>query len=111
MDKTDVEIGLRLKKLREYQGYSQQDLAGALKLHRPAVSLIESGERKMSALELLTLSRLFKLPVAFILDEPVDPMDLGVTLRMAMIGLEEEDRQEVIQFAEFLHFRKKTSKE
>jgi transcriptional regulator with XRE-family HTH domain len=99
-------LGKRLRKLREYQGYTQEAVAQALGLMRPSVSMIEEGRRNLTALELSRLSRLYSLPVAYLLDEPADVPRGGSETLQALAGLPEEDRAEVLRFAEFLRFRK-----
>lgn len=40
--------GDKLRKIREYRGYSQQSLADALDVNRPYINLIENGHRTPS---------------------------------------------------------------
>lgn len=61
MDKINFKIGEVVRKRREEMGLSQEKIADALSLPRPAVSQIESGRRKVSAKELLNLSRILNL--------------------------------------------------
>lgn len=67
------EISQRVKKLREYKGISQQELAKLLKVSRPTVSQIESGERKISADELVKLAEIFNISVEGLLDFKKEP--------------------------------------
>ena len=60
-------IGQRVKELRERHDMSQQALADALGVSRPAVSEIESGSRKVAAEELVKLSRVFAVSVDYLL--------------------------------------------
>ena len=57
MDTVNLKIGEAVRKRREEMGLSQEDLANKLDLQRPAISQIESGQRKVSAEELLSLSK------------------------------------------------------
>jgi transcriptional regulator with XRE-family HTH domain len=59
----------RVKTLRETAKMSQGDLAQRMKLTRSAVSQIETGERKLSAEELIILSKIFHLST----DELINP--------------------------------------
>ncbi len=52
-------LGARLRQARENRGLSQQKVAEALKVPRPAVSLMESGERAVTTLELSRLADLY----------------------------------------------------
>lgn len=54
-------IAERIKYLREQSNLSQQSLAELLGVSRSTVSYIETGERKITADELLKLSEIFKL--------------------------------------------------
>lgn len=103
---TDEELlSSRLRERREYLGYSQQEVADYLDLHRPAVSEIEAGRRKVGVLELEKLARLFRTPVAYFLGGAnVLPSQEVVDL---VENLEEKDREEILRFAEFLQWRKR----
>lgn len=61
MDKINLKIGEAVKARREEMSLSQEDLADKLNLPRPAISQIESGQRKVSAEELLHLSKILNL--------------------------------------------------
>ena len=50
-----IAFGKRIRELREQLGISQQKLSELLNVSRPAISQIESGERKISAEELKKL--------------------------------------------------------
>lgn len=95
----------RLRTCREYAGFSQQQVADYLGVHRPTVSEIEAGRRKVDALELASLCRLYQKPMAYFLGQSIPPLDEATTALLA--GLDGVDRAEVIQFAEFLAWRKR----
>src|SRR5690242_4645212 len=59
-------IAARLKESREYVGLSQEEVAKILKIPRTAVSLIESGERKIDAVELKKLAELYHQSVDYL---------------------------------------------
>ena len=54
-------LGSRIKVLRELQGWSQEELAGQLKINRVALTQIENAQREVSAEELAGLSRAFEI--------------------------------------------------
>jgi len=56
---THEELAERLREAREASGFTQEDVAKALGLVRPAIAQIEAGRRKVSSIELMTLSRLY----------------------------------------------------
>ncbi len=69
-------LGHRVKGLRENFGFSQDRLAKALAISRSAVSQIESGERKISADELIRISETFNVSVDILLDLRKEPQVL-----------------------------------
>jgi len=73
MDDFCITFGKRTKELRERSGISQQRLAELLNIPRPAISQIESGERKISAEELKKLSEIFCIPLDSLLDLEKEP--------------------------------------
>jgi Zn-dependent peptidase ImmA (M78 family)/DNA-binding XRE family transcriptional regulator len=56
---THEQLAERIRAAREAAGFTQDDVARALDISRPAVVQIEAGNRKVSSLELLALARLF----------------------------------------------------
>lgn len=93
----------RLRQAREYVGMSQEDVAKALGISRPAVTHIESGARRVEALELEKLSSLYGRPVAQLLgtEEP-EAVPRTAFLARATQGLTERDMEELGKFAAFL---------
>lgn len=68
-----LNLGNRIKRLREQAGINQQKLAEMLGLTRPAISQIENGERKVSADELIKLSHIFGVSVDSLLNLEKEP--------------------------------------
>src|ERR1700756_2994300 len=52
-----IELGRRIRKIRENRGFTQQDLADLLAIPRPAVVQIEAGNRSLDSVELMKLSK------------------------------------------------------
>lgn len=100
-------LGSRLKEAREYLGLSQEFVAARLGVPRASISAIETGRRKVSSLELRDLARLYKKPLSYFLGESSDETDgskdetAGALFR-ATRNLSEEDKQQVLKFAQFL---------
>lgn len=97
----------RLKQAREYLDLSQDEVAKAVGLPRTAISLIESGQRKVDAIELKRLAALYQRSVSYFTgDVPTDelPEDIEHLARAAK-KLSARDRQELARFAEFLTSR------
>ena len=62
-------IANRLKLAREMSGLTQGQVAGQLGWHRPTVSEIEAGRRRVLAEELKTLSELYGVKVPWVIGE------------------------------------------
>jgi transcriptional regulator with XRE-family HTH domain len=104
-------LGERLREARDYLGFSQEEVATFLGVSRSALSNIESGQRKVDALELKKLAGLYKRPVSFFTGE--DAQDLPVAEDIAHLArkaaeLSTDDRKELGRFADFLRARKQT---
>jgi transcriptional regulator with XRE-family HTH domain len=102
-------LGERLKRLREYLGMSQQHVAERTGIPRSAVSEIERGQRKVDAVELTKLARLYQHPVSWLLDE--DEQATADTHALALFArrfskLTDEDRMQLEDFADFLVARR-----
>jgi transcriptional regulator with XRE-family HTH domain len=103
----------RLREAREYLGFSQDDVAKALKLPRSAISLMESGQRRVEALELMALAKIYQTTTAALTGEesrPQLPEDVEHLARAAA-KLTDTDRMELRRFAEFLGSRKPSTEE
>lgn len=97
----------RLREARDYLGLSQEEVAKALGVPRTAISLLESGQRKIEALELKRLAELYKRPVSYFTGDLLHS-DLPIAvqhLARAAAKLSETDRAELARFAEFLQAR------
>ena len=58
----------RLRTSRDYLGFSQDEVAKHLGISRTALSNIESGQRKVDALELKKLAALYQRSIAYFTD-------------------------------------------
>lgn len=68
-------IAERLKEARKLAGLSQGHVAKMLGLHRPSVSEIEAGNRRVSADELARLAGIYDVNVAWLLGETPDTLE------------------------------------
>ncbi len=68
-------IAERLKEARKLAGISQGHVAKILGLHRPSISEIEAGNRRVSADELARLAEIYDVGVAWLLGEGPDTLD------------------------------------
>jgi len=101
-------LGERLREAREYVGFSQEEIATYLGVPRSALSLIETGQRKVDALELKKLAALYKRPIGhFTGDETQEPLGVDIDhLARKASKLSADDREELVRFADFLRARK-----
>ena len=70
-----VQIAERLKEARKLAGLSQGHVAKMLGLHRPSVSEMEAGNRRVSADELARLSEIYDVSVVWLLGEAPEALD------------------------------------
>jgi transcriptional regulator with XRE-family HTH domain len=95
-------IAARLKEAREYFGLSQQEVAVALSVPRTAITMIESGQRRVDSLELKALARLYQRPIAYFTGEAELPMSADAALLKQVSKLSDQDKIELLRFSEFL---------
>lgn len=99
------QMGDRLRQAREYVGLSQDEVAAVLGLSRPSITNIELGARKVEAIELSKLAKLYHRTLDYLSTgvEPISngPQQLGFLAR-AIDGLSPKDLEEVARFAQFL---------
>lgn len=83
-----AELGQRIRQARENVSMSQDDVASRLEIPRSAISLIESGKRKIDSLELQSFSRLVGKSVLFFLEESAEAI--------ASSDLDEDDLTQIL---------------
>ena len=101
-DERQQRLAERLQSVREYLGLSQQFVADHTGIPRVAISAIENGKRKVEAIELEALARLYKHSVTYFLDGALEEPASVRALAREATGLTERDREEVLRFAQFL---------
>ena len=107
------QLAAKLREAREYLGFSQDDVAQHLGIPRSALSNIETGQRKVDAVELKRLAELYKKPLAHFTGEapPASsslPADVEHLARKAS-KLTPKDRAELARFSDFLQSRSQSS--
>lgn len=95
-------IGGRLREARELVGLRQDEVATALGIPRTSLSALEAGKRKVSGVELRLLARLYRRPVGWLLGEDEVELSHADPLIRATAQLTDEDKEQVLRFAEFL---------
>lgn len=101
-------LGEILRQSREYLALSQEEVAKAVGIPRAAISLIESGQRRVDTVELKKFAAILQRPVTYFTGD--EPKDVGLPsevehLARAAANLSAKDREELARFAEFLHSR------
>lgn len=113
-DKDRTALGVRLKEAREYRGFSQEEVAKYLGVPRSAISLIESGARRLDVLEVRKLAQLYECSIEELTGEAAleeaEPHSIKMVARAAA-DLSPDDRSEVLRFAQFLKSRKAAKQE
>jgi transcriptional regulator with XRE-family HTH domain len=106
-------LGDRLREARKYLGLKQDEVATYLKIPRTALSDIESGQRRVEAIELTRLAKLYRQPAAYFTGEDEAssslPIDVAHLARMAT-DLSKDDREELSRFVEYLRARARAVK-
>lgn len=99
------ELGSQLREARKYRGYSQEEIADYLNVSRSFVALVENGQRKIDSDQLQNLADLY--------NTTTDELTSGFEARNGKNGqiellarasqdLADEDKEEILRFAEFL---------
>lgn len=103
------QLGAKLREARNYLGLSQAAVAKYLGIPRTALTHIESGQRRIDALELKQAALLYKRPVAYFTGEAEAdqglPDDVSHLAPALAAGLSESDRRKLSRFADYLRAR------
>jgi transcriptional regulator with XRE-family HTH domain len=104
-------LGERLREAREYMGLKQEEVAKHLGIPRSALSNVEAGQRRIDALELTRLAKLYQRPVTWFTGED-GLVDNELSTEVAHVAraaasLSNQDRKELARFADFLKSRAK----
>ncbi|MEV5057874.1 helix-turn-helix protein [Rhizobium sp. PP-F2F-G48] len=68
-------IADRIKEARQLSGLSQGQAAKMLEMHRPTISEIENGNRKVSATELAQFAEIYEVSINYLMGEGPDQMN------------------------------------
>jgi transcriptional regulator with XRE-family HTH domain len=105
-------LGDRLREARKYLGLKQDEVATYLKIPRTALTDIESGQRRVEAIELTRLAKLYRQPIGYFTGEDEAsaslPVDVAHLARQAA-DLSLQDRNELGRFAEYLRARSRAA--
>lgn len=97
-------LGRRLKAAREAIGLPQAAVADHLSIPRASVSDIETGRRRVTFLELKQLAALYRRPYSYFSGDGEDEAAEATAQALFRTAseLSEDDRQQVLRFAQFL---------
>ncbi|HOX05891.1 MAG TPA: helix-turn-helix transcriptional regulator [Planctomycetota bacterium] len=100
------DLAQRLRLAREQAGLSQGQVATILKMHRPTISEIEAGRRKVSAEELPKFSDIYNVSVVWLTGSSADKNDPRVELAARQLAnLKKADLDAVLRVLKTLKQR------
>ena len=92
-------IGERIRSARVDLRLTQDQLAELVRLPRPSISNIESGNRAVDSMELVQIARTLKKPISFFLELPIEQIqDEPLTILYRSNEISEIDRSAVDDF-------------
>jgi len=95
-------LGENLKKYREYNSFTQQDLADYLGFPREMISYYESGNRTPSVEILLNISDLFGIELDELLEESSEIVDENLVLAFRRGDINLENIKEIASFKKII---------
>ena len=98
-------IAQRLRLAREMAGLTQGQVAKKMGLHRPTITEIEAGRRKVSADELSSLAELYGVSVSWLVEEQPESSlsNIRATLAARELGkLKAEDLDRLLKLIQAL---------
>ncbi|WP_437665619.1 helix-turn-helix domain-containing protein [Sorangium sp. So ce1182] len=110
-EKKQKQIANRIRAARENAGLSQGQAAKQLDVARPTISECEAGRRRVTAVELTAMAKLYGVSVAWLAcehDETADPDHDRIELAAREIaGLKDDDLASVLQLVRSIRARGK----
>lgn len=103
-------IGKRLRDARELAGLSQGQAAKLLDMHRPTISEIEAGRRKVSADELSRFASLYRIDIQWIVTgkDQTDSEDVRIQVAARQLkDMKSEDLDKLMQLLGTLKRKRK----
>ena len=104
-------IGERLKKLRNYMGLTQEQVASILNVGRDAIIRIERGDRKITLKELLNFSKLYSISFEELVSEEYEIDSNDIAFARGFNELSENDKKEIISLIEIKNKMKTNNKD
>ena len=98
-------LASRLRLAREQAGLSQGQVAKILEMHRPTISEIEAGRRRVSAEEVSEFARTYDVSVSWLVseqDEGVEDVDRLRLVARELSKLKQEDIEKILRLLRML---------
>ncbi len=108
-DEKGMAIAARLRLAREQAGLSQGQVAKMLHLHRPSISEVEAGRRKVSTEELVELARIYGVSVSWLACAEAEENPAQDRIELAareLAKLKPEDLDRLLQLLSALRTKK-----
>ena len=102
----------RLRKARSNSGLTQQQVAKLIGIHRPTISDIENGQRKITTEELLSFAKIYEVSPSWLLgikEKHIESDDLVRGLAQELATLKQRDLNKVLKLLASIHRSKRTS--
>lgn len=119
MGEKDLEVGTRIKKIRQNKNITQKELASLLGTSQTAIALWENGSRNISLGTAEEIAKKLNVSPAYLLfgdaeiESNTSPAEKNTTTIAAHFDGDEyteEELEEIKQFAEFVKSKRKNSK-
>lgn len=108
--KQDSSVAQRLREAREISGLSQGQVAHRLDLHRPAVSEIEAGRRKVSAEEIAKFAEIYGVTVEWIVSGATAKDEADARIRIAARELSKMSEKDINRLMKMLQMIRKAGR-
>jgi transcriptional regulator with XRE-family HTH domain len=111
MSKNDEnsKIHERLRLARERAGLSQGQIAKLMNLHRPTISEIEAGRRKVNTEELSSFAKLYDVNLTWLLNQDPDTNPMVELAARELSNLKPEDLDKILNLLKSLKKHKETN--
>ena len=107
---SEMSVHERLREAREASGLSQGQVAKKLNMHRPTISEIEAGRRKVSAADLENFSEMYGVSVGWLVSGPSADETGDARILMAARELSKMKEEDINRLMKMLQMLKKTEK-
>ncbi|AWK05744.1 XRE family transcriptional regulator [Flavobacterium crocinum] len=107
----NIDVGIKLKKLRKSKGLSQEEIADYLDISQSAYARMESGENHSWASHILKISEIFKIEPKELLENENLNSEITLIEKLSNAILTQLSKKITEQYEERIKEQKKTIKE